>query len=175
LRFSIADSSPKIAGQCLETLAMLLSMTLPWNKDAYDETGDCLIARENEKHVADAASALLRVVNEAEWTATDIGASSTRSTSEDEEFSKQVRSRLSSPILILLTLILDHGSRHVRLAGIDFFCRSILVDTYRFWADEANDVYGATSRNNSLIQNTTECVLAMLGDDDGKSLIHVFF
>ena len=196
LRFSTSMSSPQIALESIKTLAFLLNLSLTLNNPkTHDNTssvnqdsspsilGTTDRKKEEQRTSSDFAQAAFTQLAAA--ASSSSMTETTQTVPEDISsdlalFVNHVNDKLPLPLLVLLNLIPSHKSAKVRKAGVEFLCKCILVDTYSIWkkgdtvsavvlgTEKKERQYQSVTHANDLVDGALECLLTMLGGDEGE-------
>eukprot|EP00978_Attheya_sp_CCMP212_P010097 scaffold24247_cov54-Attheya_sp.AAC.7 len=167
LRFSTAQSSPKLAAEGFQTLSRLLSLTL--NNDPNgggnngtdnddDDTNVPVVSSKDDPMAAVGAALAAAAIASRKM---DPLPNQTPPDDEDLEhsaFLEQVNQRLPAPLSILMHLVVSNKSPSVRSSGCAL-CRSVLIDARSSWT---------RSNVTKLSDSSTECCLGLLWDDNEK-------
>ena len=205
LRFSTPTSSPKLAVRYIKVLSLLLNKTLttPQSKESDSIREDKNLISDAPNGIEVSTKKFMVAIsniktktknnniinnskeafdNDTESTLPrngDNDGDNSRRTDEINVFIENVKQRIPFPLSVLCKLISTHKLTKVRVAGIQFLCKCILVDTFAIWEehhDESdNEERELNHSSKSLVENAFECLVIMMDDTnpEGKSILKV--
>jgi len=163
LRFSTAQSSPKVAAESIRTLSDLINISLSQEANENIEEISCdhdwgHDHSENIESAVSATMALRAMVSTSNSVAGCSFSQDSRAPKSATEtvFVEEVNKRLPAPLLVLMHHIAMHRSPIVRRSGAALYS-SVLMQTHAVWGEESKE---------KLERTAMECCLALMFDSD---------